>query len=574
MGGIRRKGLVVLAAGILLVLTACGGAPAAIHKAAAAISRGGTVYVGNNEEPDYLNPVLAGEATSFDVLDKVFDGLDNYLPTGYPENTGKWHWVPVLATNVPTPQNGGVTDGGKTVTYHLRKGVRFADGEPLTAADVVYTWKVWTDPKTNAYTTAGFEPQGSQGGITSITTPNKYTVVLHFNKPYAPYLGIFSYILPAQYLEKNCPDKCMAGNINKFTAFNDQPFGTGPMRVKTWQHQNYVKLVQNPYYPKKGGWDGPAMRTSSVIYKDVPDTSTQVLQMKTGALNFVDFIAANSALYNQFSQIPGVTMSKTVGMEWEHLDFNLTNPLMADVNIRKAILYGLNRQKMVQVTGGGKLFQVANGDQPPLSWAYDSALPVVHQNIQKADGLLTADGWKMASNGFRYKNGQELTITCLTTSGNELRSENQQIIQQQMKTIGINWKTKYLPSTVLFSFNSNGPVFGTKPTFEVTEFAWVDSVDPDDSFIFSSKDYPPAGGNDMHWNNKIVNAAIDGELSTLNQSQRRADLIKVQEQLAKDVPMIPLYYVDEVFATKSSLHGTSPDPFGYGMWNSQYWYLN
>jgi len=573
MRWMSRKALVVLAAGILPIITVLGSSPVATTQAAT-IHTGGTVYVGNDEEPDYLNPILAGEATSFDVLTQVFDGLDNYLPTGFPNNTGKWRWVPDLATNVPTPQNGGVTNGGKTVTFHLRKGVKFADGEPFTAADVVYTWKVWTDPKTNAYTTAGFKPQGSQGGITSITTPNPYTVVLHFNKPYAPYLTIFGDILPAQYLQKNCPDKCLDGKINTFTAFNDKPFGTGPMEVATWQHQNYVKLVKNPYYPKKGGWDGPAMRTSSIIYKDVPSTNTQILQMRTGALQYVDFIAANSALYQQFASVPGVTVSRTPGLEWEHLDFNLTNPLLSNLKIRQAILYGLNRQQMVQVTGGGKLFKVANGDQPPFSWAYDPKLPVVTQNIKKADSLLDAAGWKMGSNGYRYKNGQELTITCLTTSGNELRAENQQIIQQQMKKIGINWKTTYLPSTVLFSFNSNGPVFGTKPTFEVTEFAWVDGVDPDNSFIFSSKDFPPTGGNDMHWKNSIVDAAITNELSTLNQAQRKADLIKVEEQIAKDVPMIPLYYVDEIYATKNTLQGTSPSPLGYGMWNAQYWYLH
>ena len=227
-----------------------------------AVQQGGQLKYGSLQEPNTLNPLLSDLLATAEVGKLVFSGL---VITG-----DKGEWLPDLAVEVPTTANGGVTADGLTITYRLRPGVTWHDGTPFTADDVKFTWQLIMNRKVNIVARDGYDR------ISAIDTPDKNTVIVRFREFYAPYLTLFTTILPKHKLENE-------SNINK-ASFNRAPIGTGPFKFKEWQVAESIRFEANPaYYRGKPVLD-------SIIYRVIPDANILLTQLKAGELDVVSNI--------------------------------------------------------------------------------------------------------------------------------------------------------------------------------------------------------------------------------------------------------------------------------------------
>ena len=216
---------------------------------------------------------------------------------------------PELATEVPTQANGGVSKDGLTITYHLRKGVRWSDGAPFDADDVVFSTNVVLNPANNEVGRLGWDQ------ITKIDEPDKYTVVYHLKKPYSPFVETFfstaganPCILPKHLLAQY-------PNINH-VAYNSLPIGIGPFKYERWDRAQEIVLVPNPLY-----WRGQP-KLKEIIFKIVPDRNTVLSQLQAKEIDMWDLVPG--AYLSRVQAIPGVSVLRQPSYFFNHLDFNTT----------------------------------------------------------------------------------------------------------------------------------------------------------------------------------------------------------------------------------------------------------
>jgi ABC-type transport system substrate-binding protein len=185
-----------------------------------------TITLGIYQEPENLNTYIGVQT----VITYVHKPFAEYLI----DVNEKGEYFPVLAAEIPTVENGGVSKDGLTITYKLRKGVKWSDGAPFTSADVKFTWEAVTNPKNLVKSKSGYDL------IQSVETPDEHTAVVKYKEFYAPFLTRFSPVLPKHILGK-------LENIND-APYNRMPVGTGPFMVTEWASGNYIAMAKNPHY--------------------------------------------------------------------------------------------------------------------------------------------------------------------------------------------------------------------------------------------------------------------------------------------------------------------------------------
>lgn len=300
---------------------------------------------------------------------------------------------PELATEIPTQSNGGVSKDGRTITYHLRKGVKWADGAPFNADDVVFTTGVVLNPANNEVGRQGWDQ------ITKIDEPDKYTVVYHMKRPYSPFIETFfstgganPCILP-KHLLAHYP------NINN-VPYNSKPVGIGPFKVDRWDRQQQVVLVANPLY-----WRGRP-KLDKIIFKIVPDRNTLLSELQAHDVDMWVLVPGN--YYSRASALPGFVVQSVPSYYWDHLDFNLSSPELQDPIVRQALRLAYNRQE--------RLLKISHGvgtlsDSPtPIGAPYEVKEPLIAYDPVRANQLLDQDGWKRGADGIRAKNGIRLFL--------------------------------------------------------------------------------------------------------------------------------------------------------------------
>ncbi len=288
----------------------------------AAQDKGGTLTVGLSYDLDTLDSYASGFLT--DVQSTFLE------PLIYPDENARYQ--PAMATEVPTQANRGIrisADGKKmTVTYKLRPGLKWADGEPVTSSDIKFTWEAIKDPKY-----LGSEKDGTEE-IEKIDTPDPLTAVISYNQVYAGFkASLFGYgILPEHVLKGK--------DLNK-DPFWDKPFGAGPFKVTEFKRGQYVILDRNPNYWRKDASGTQLPYLDRVIFKIIPNTNTLVTQLKSGEINFaygIPFTLAPSV-----DNVPGIKVVRAKTLRFMHLTYNFKNEFLKDLNVRKAIAQAVDR---------------------------------------------------------------------------------------------------------------------------------------------------------------------------------------------------------------------------------------
>jgi peptide/nickel transport system substrate-binding protein len=527
--------------------------------APAAPSGGGSqVRVTLNQEPDTLNPLYSSLRATFTVTQTIIEGL---LVAG--ENG---EYEPNLATEVPTIQNGQLTPDGMTITYHLRRGVKWADGQPFTADDVKFTYDAIMNPKNNVTARSAYAK------IETLTVKDPYTVELKMNEPVAAYRDFFSYpygILPKHALES-------LDSLNS-ADFNRKPFGTGPYRVTDWQAANYIQLDANPNY-----WKG-APKINRVIYRIVPDKNTQLAQVRANETDVaVDLSEADAPEIDRIGG--GWRTTSVAGLSSDRLFLNLAepgvadgsrpHPILGDVRVRQALQFGINKQQIVDKVLFGKT-SVASSEYP-VGWAAPN-LPPSPYDVEKAKQLLDQAGWTVGSDGIREKDGKKLHLTIATTSGNKLREDVEQLIQAGWKAIGVDLEIKNATAAVLVGeWADNGLV--QRGNFDIAYYGFTPGLDPSGTLTphFHSRFVPQEsnegeGDNGMRYRDAQVDQWLDEADKSFDEARRKELYGNVMRKVADDVPMIMLYNRANIEAVNQRVQGPRSNPFRWLTWNINDW---
>ena len=504
----------------------------------------GILRVAAIDEPDNLNPMVGNQQAEVDL--SLLWGAYLY------RFNDKDQWVPELATEVPTLANGGISADGLRFTYHLRTGVKWQDGAPFSADDIIFSWQQVMNPRNNVTTRSGYDD------IVAIEKKNDHTIVVRLRRPYAPFLSAFfsmggtpMCILPKHLLSHYA-------DLNR-VEYNLRPIGTGPFVVERYDKGSMITFAANPSY-----FRGPP-KLRKIYWHFIPDTNTLMTQLRTHEIDA--WFASITQYVPSLRQIPGVRLTYTPLTAYSMLGFNVSRPMVADKIVRQALAYALDRQSIRdKVYHGVRPLQYT--DQPSFLWAYNPNARHYDYNPSRAAAMLEADGWKLAHDGYRYKDGQRLSVQVVTTPGGT--GGDILIIQQSWQRIGVETPIKIVAGPIYFATYGAGGILQTGK-FDVGYFGWFNGADPDDSTLWMCDQMPPNGQNSYHFCNRELDAQERIALGSYDLQTRRRAYFKIQEILNEEEPVIFLLAQQRVGTINSDLKNYKPSHAVSVLWNPWEW---
>jgi peptide/nickel transport system substrate-binding protein len=494
---------------------------------------GDALVVGSIGEPSTLIPILASDSASRDVASQIYNGLIRYDKNLNLEGDLAESWQ--------------VSRDGLTITFHLRRGVKWHDGHPFTSHDVLFTYRVTIDPKTPTAYAEDFKQ------VKNAEAPDPYTFRVTYGKPFAPALESWgASILPAHLLENR--------DITK-SELARNPVGTGPYRFKEWIPGQQVVLESNHDY-----FEGRPY-IDRYVYRIIPDSSTMYLELKAGGLDMMGLSPVQYRRQTNTSEfLARFNKYRYPASAYTYLGYNLRHPLFRDRRVRQAITSAINKEEIIQ----GVLFgmgQVAHGPYKPGTWAYNKDVKDFGYDPVRARQLLAEAGWKERNgDGILLKEGKPFTFTILTNQGNDLREKTALIIQQRLRDVGIEVKFRKIEWA---SFLKN---FIDKGDFEAIILGWTIGQDPDLFDVWHSSKTGPKELNFVGYKNAEVDRLIEEGRGTFDRERRRRCYLRIQEILAEDQPYTFLYVPDALPAVSARFRGIEPAPAGI-MHNFIKWYV-
>lgn len=450
--------------------------------------------------------------------------------------------IPELTTVVPTQANGGISKDGRTITWHLRRDAKWADGVPFTADDVVFSTKVVLNPANNEVGRDGWDL------ITKIDEPDKYTVVYHLKKPYAGYASIFFGSAGANPCV--LPKHLLAGlpNINN-APYNALPVGIGPFKYASWKRADSVTLVPDPNYFRG------RPKLQKIIFKIIPDRNTVLTELETHEIDL--WAPVSPAFYDRTKAIPGITVDRYPSYYFGHLDFQNTHPGLDDQRVRHALRLAIDREEIKQKIRHG-IGIVQDDPVSPKHPTFDKSVPTDPFDLAAAAKLLDEAGWKPGPDGIRAKNGNALNLSFATSVGTPDTDSMIELIRANWKKIGVGITVRRYPAPLFFAPYANGGiVYGGK--WDLIVFNWGGDVVGDISNLYSCDQIPPKGQNDPRYCNRAVTAAMDKFKLEYDEAKRQKYADIVQAGIAKDVPIVLINILEDIYARNSDLVGFHPN---------------
>jgi peptide/nickel transport system substrate-binding protein len=501
----------------------------------------GVIRLGEDEEPDSLNLMYAHTAASDAVAGLLFSFLLRYDADG--------NYIPDLATEVPTLRNGGISRDGKRITVHLRKGVVWADGTPLTSADWLFTYHAVINPNNAVKTRYGWD------SIASASAPDPYTIVLRLKRPDVAVLGILGMggaaypPMPGHLLGK-------LANLNR-ASFNEHPLSSGPYELKMWNHGTSLIFVPNRRYFRG------APRVNEIVWKIVPDVNTLFNELATHEVDVYPSVNANAI--GRLSGIDGVRIVRRLSANWRHLGINMSRPLLTDLRVRRAISEAVDWRR-IEATVFHSVDRLAVSDIFPESWAAP-ALPPYRYDPEDAKTLLAQAGWHLGSDGLLHKGAQIMRLTIYATTGHQENSESQVLIQSMLRNVGIDLAVRNYPGSYLFAMD--GPLYTGK--YDLEWSIETNGPDPDNTGSWNAEFIPPHGANTSWLNDPIVNATSAAAASTFDPAKRKALYQREEERIRQLVPAVFFSWQTDYTAMNRDLRNYVPAAFIGDTWNAWQW---
>ena len=505
------------------------------------------------QEPDLMNPLFAIEGAADLSAGMVIE------PLFAPMSDGTYE--PVLATKLPTVENGGVSKDGMTVTFELRDGITWSDGEPLTTADLVFTYNVIRDPKATTVAQPAFD------AVKSVEAKDEQTIVVHMAEINPQYLDLFNVIMPKHRFESTA-----VTNRNPLARL---PLGTGPFVYTEWQSGDHISLDSNDEY-----WRDPDLpKLDSITWKVVPDRETAITSLAKGEFDSAWFLLSGDlAVLTEKGEDAGVTVESAdrPGLP-EYIWLNHSNPdnpakphpVLSDLAVRQAMDHAIDRDTIIETVldgYGSKDMALVNSGV----YACDYTPP--KHDPAKAKQVLDDAGWKPGSDGVRVKNGVRASLTFTTIAGSQSRELYQQMVQEDLGEIGIEVKISNADTNVIFAGYEEDGMLARGDYDMMMSLEGLRVPDPSQFVQLFTTDFipgedNPAGFTYSHWSNARFDTLVNQASTTLDQPKAKGLYQQACDLFDQQKVALPLYAAQDAYAWNERMTGVAADAW-LGMWQS------
>lgn len=531
---------------------------------------GGVLKILQWQGPTLLNPHLSGGTKDWHASNVFYEPLAGWDSVG--------NLVPVLAEQIPSLENGGVSKDLKSVTWKLKKNVKWHDGVPFTADDCVFNWEYASDPATSAYSVSAYRD-------VRVEKVDAHTIRILYSKPTPfwadAFVGSRGMLIPKHLFQ---PYK---GLRARESPNNLKPVGTGPYLFVEFKPGDLLLGKRNASYhvPTRPHFDAIEIKGGG----DAVSAARAVLQ--TGDYDFVWNMQVEDPIIRRFEESGRGKVEIIPGGNVEHIQLNFADPwtevegeraspksqhpVFRDLAVRQALNLLLDRSSVQKAVYGRDALATANFVNAPdrfvsktTKWEYD---------IDKAGKLLDGAGWKRGTDGVRTKNGKRLHLV-FQTAANPLRQKTQAVFKQSCEKAGISMELKSVDSAVFFSSDPGNPdTFGhfyadlqmyTAPLTQPDPALYMQQFLPEQ---ISSKANKWQGRNVTRWLSKEYELTFKAAESETDPLKRAALMIKLNDLVVNDVVVIPVI-VRKILAGSAKNLRTQLSSWDTYLWNLASWY--
>ncbi len=484
-----------------------------------------------------LIPNITSDGASHEVGNLIYDGLV--------KRDKDLNLVPSLA------ESWELSPDCLTLTFKLRKDVKWHDGWLFTGADVRFTYETMIHPKTPTAYKEDFVT------VKGVEVLDPFTVRVKYSQPNPQAVENWGmWMLPRHLLAGY-----VEGGFLREAPQNREPIGNGPYRFVEWKSGEKVVLVANPEY-----FEGRPY-LSRVVYRIIPSQATIFLELKAKGVDFAGLTAiqfARQTNYRAFRK--AYNKYQYPANAYTYFGFNLKDPRFADRRVRQAFAHAINKQELIDgvILGLGR---EATGPYKPGTWAYNPNVMRYPYDPERAKRLLAEAGWRDTDgDGILDKDGQPFAFTILTNQGNEERKKIAEIIQQRLREIGVAVEVRTLEWAAFIK------EFVKKRRFEAIILGWGIGLDPDQFNIWHSSKTGPDELNHISYANSEADRLLELGRASCKREERKKYYDRLQEILAEDQPIIFLYFRDALPVVASRVRGIEPSPNGITH-NFNRWYV-
>lgn len=525
--------------GLLLLILSCAKddrdeGPAAVREADGVPAYGDILVEGSIGDASNLIPLLATDSASHGISGLIFNGLVKY--------DRNLNIVGDLA------ESWEISGDGLVITFRLRKGVRWHDGQPFTAEDVLFTYRLTVDPKTpTAYA-------GDFLKVKKAEVLDAHTFRVSYDKPFAPALMSWGASVMPKHL--------MEGRDVTKSPLARHPVGTGPYRFKEWKTGQKIVLVSNTdYFEGRPYLDGRVMRI-------IPDMATMFLELRARG---IDTMGLTPLQYTRQTETryfrTHFRKYRYLSFAYTYMGFNLQNPMFSDKRVRQALAHAVDKGELIDgiLLGLGK---ESTGPFKPGTWQYNPDVRRYPSDPKRALQLLAEAGWRDTDgDGVLDRNGQRFEFELLVNQGNEVRAKTAEIVQRRLAELGISVKIRVIEWAAFIK------EFINKRRFDAVILGWTIPMDPDLYDVWHSSKTGPSELNFVSYRNAEVDDLLERGRSTFDRAERKRCYDRIQEILAEDQPYIFLYVPDALPIFNARIRGIDPAPVGIGH-NVIKWYVS
>ncbi len=539
-----------------LCLVGCGGETGAGGGARLESPDGRKILrVAYEREIDVLNAF-----TSQNLVDIAFSMVEG-LVTANEDN----EYVPVLAKEIPTLENGLILvndDGTVDMTWELHEGVLWHDGEAFTSEDVCFTWSFVTGEGSQTYNRHEYL------GIVDCSMPDEHTVVFRWDGVYGYYAGLFEAILPEHILGGKTVQE-----IVNYVPYNrgSETIGTGPFRFVEWKSGEYIRVTRNENY-----WRGREYpRIDEIVWSFIPDSNTRLNAMRAGQYHFGRI--EPTQVVEVYARLDPTQVMEVEGVEgydihlvssntFMHFDLSINTErgrrLFSETAVREALFHAIDRQAIADQLMLGTV-TIANTPINPTSPYHNPDVEGPTFDPELARRMLDESGWVPGPDGVRVRDGERFSFVMLNRAGSADRIAIAQVIQAQLKDVGVEVSFETLESAAWTQKWRSGE-------WEGIVSAWFLPADPSFTGLYSC-----GGPNNMTGLcHPELDVAMERSDRTFSFSERKPLLDEAQALLAETHRVLPIYYnvVPEMVSARIGGYRGSGTNFG-SFWNLWEWTL-
>ncbi len=495
-------------------------------------ANGDTIITGSIGDASTLIPLLASDGASRDVAGYIYNGLVKY--------DKDLNIIGDLA------ESWDISKDNLTITFHLRKGVTWQDGQPFTAHDVMYTYRVTIDPKTPTAYSGDFKL------VKEARVIDDHTFQATYDKPFAS--ALISWGAPM------LPRHLLEGKDITTSPLGRNPVGTGPYVFKEWLSGSRIVLAANNNY-----FEGRPY-IDRYITRIIPDVATMFLELKQGGVDMMGLTPLQAVRQTDYPKFKReFNKYKFLSFTYIYLGYNLKHPFFKDKRVRQAISHAINKQEIIDGVLLGQGVE-ATGPFKPDMWTYNGNVRRYEYSKEKAMALLNEAGFKKGADGTLEKDGKPFEFTILVNQGNTVRIQCAELIQRRLAEIGIQVKIRVVEWASLVN------EFIDKRNFEALILGWSTSPDPDLFDVWHSSKQGKKELNFMSFENREVDELIVKARHTLDRNVSKKYYFRIQEILAEEQPYTFLFIPYANTAIHKRFKGIDPGPAGLS-YNFIKWYV-